>query len=66
MLSDLNAGDAYESGFQWGLGAQYGFTDTLTVFVDYVSLYNGTGFDYVAKLDDVDLNTWTIGLTYKF
>ena len=66
MLSDLNNGDAYESGFQWGLGAQYAVTDSVAVFVDYVSLYNDTGFDYVAKLEDVDSDTWTLGVSYKF
>ena len=66
MLSDLNNGDAYDSGFQWGLGAQYAFTDSIAVFVDYVSLYNDTGLDYVATSDDIDSDTWTIGLTYKF
>jgi len=66
MLSNLNNGDAYDSGFQWGLGAQYAFTDNIAVFVDYVSLYNDTGLDYAATLDDVDSDTWTIGLTYKF
>jgi len=65
-LDDLSGGDAYESGFQWGLGAQYAFTEELSVFVDYVSLYDDTGFDYTAQLDDVDSDTWTLGVSYKF
>ena len=66
MLDNLEQGDAYESGFQWGLGASYAFTDTVSVFADYISLYDDTGFDYRAKLNDVNSDTWTIGLSYKF
>ncbi len=66
QLDDLSGGDAYESGFQWGLGAQYAVTEELSVFVDYVSLYNDTGLDYTAQLDDVDSDTWTLGISYKF
>ena len=66
MLSELENGDAYESGFQWGLGASYAFTENVVLFADYVSLYDDTGFDYRAQFDDVDSDTWTIGATYKF
>ena len=66
MLDDLAGGDAYESAFQWGLGAGYAFTEQVSVFVDYVSLYDDTGFDYRARLDDVDSDTWTLGVSYKF
>ena len=58
--------DAVEDGFQWGLGASYAFTEEVSVFADYISLYDDTGFDYRAKLDDVDADTWTVGLTYNF
>jgi len=66
MLDSLEQGDAYESGFQWGLGAGYAFTEQISAFADYVSLYDDTGFDYRAQLDDVDSDTWTIGLSYRF
>ena len=66
MLDDLNGGDAYESGFQWGLGASYLLSERVTVFVDYVVLYDDTGFDYVARTDDIDSDTWTAGLSYRF
>jgi len=66
MLDDLVGGDAVENGFQWGLGASYAFTEKISVFADYVSLYDDTGFDYRAKLDNVDADTWTVGLSYKF
>ncbi len=63
---DLDSGDAYESGFQWGLGAGYAFTDEVSVFVDYTSLYSGTGFDYRATTRDIDADIWTLGVSYKF
>ena len=66
MLEDISNGDAYESGFQWGLGAQYAFMENITVFVDYVSLYDDTGFDYRAQLHNIDADTWTVGVSYRF
>ncbi len=66
MLDSLEQGDAYESGFQWGLGAGYAFTEEVSVFIDYVSLYDDTGFDYRAQNVDVDSDTWTVGVSYKF
>jgi len=66
MLNNVAGGDPYESGFQWGLGAQYAVTDTIILFADYVSLYDDTGFDYRAQDDDVDSDMWTLGVSYKF
>jgi len=66
LLDNLENGDAYESGFQWGLGASYAINDSFSLFADYVSLYNDEGFDYRAKNDDIDADTWTVGITYKF
>ena len=66
MLDDLMSGDAVENGFQWGLGARFSFTEEVSVFADYISLYDDTGFDYRAKLDDVDADTWTVGFSYNF
>jgi len=66
QLGNLESGDAYESGFQWGLGASYDATEVISVFVDYVKLYDDTGFDYRAQLEDVDADAWTLGVSYKF
>ncbi|BDY11838.1 porin family protein [Hydrogenimonas cancrithermarum] len=66
MLESLEGGDAYESGFQWGVGAAYSISENLSFFADYVRLYDDTGFDYRAKLDDVKSDTWAVGLSYKF
>ena len=66
MQDNLVAGDAYESGFQWGLGASYAFMDNVSVFADYVNLYDDTGFDYRATQHEIKSDTWTIGISYKF
>jgi opacity protein-like surface antigen len=66
MLDDILNGDAVDGGFQWGVGASYAFTENVSVFVDYVSLYNNTGFDWVVTKADIDVDTWTLGVSYKF
>ena len=62
----LDSGDAYASDFRWGLGVSYTFTKQMTIFVDYISLYHATGFDYRAKDRDIDSGTYSLGLSYKF
>ncbi len=58
-------------GFSWGLGAQYAFTDNLSLFADYVMLGDSdeltddaTGFTYPNV--DISIYTFNVGLTYKF
>jgi len=58
--------DRAEDGFQWGLGAAYSFTGNISVFVDYVKMYDDKGFDYRAQLADIDSDVWTLGVSYKF
>jgi len=66
QLQDILDGDAYETDFQWGLGAAYNFTEDISGFIDYVRLYDDTGFDYRATTADVASDVWTLGVTYKF
>ena len=65
-LDSLELGDAYEDGFQWGLGASYTFEENIVVFADYIKLYDDEGFDYRATLEAVDSDTWNVGMYYKF
>jgi len=58
--------DRAEDGFQWGLGASYTFMENISVFVDYVKLYDDKGFDYRAQKADIASDLWTLGVTYKF
>ena len=59
--------------FSWGLGAEYGITENVFIFADYVNLgypdsvdwtINGVPYSDVAV--DGDLYTFNVGLTYKF
>ena len=61
-----NGASSSENGFQWGLGANYAVTENIGVFADYTKLYDDTGFDYRATLDDVSADTWTVGFSYNF
>ncbi|MDQ7084055.1 MAG: porin family protein [Sulfurovum sp.] len=58
--------DRAESGFQWGGGISYMIGDSFEVFVDYIFLYSGTGFDFLALQDEQDASMLTLGLSYKF
>jgi len=71
-----------ESGFQWGAGASYSISDNLSLFVDYVSLYDDattstspfdipleTGGSVLGDLEqnlDQSIYSINVGLTYKF
>jgi opacity protein-like surface antigen len=56
-------------GFSWGLGAAYAFTENLSVFVDYVDMYNDD-FDevYPGVIENYDftISSWNFGVTYNF
>jgi len=54
-----------ENGFQWGLGAKYGVTQNVELFVDYINVYND---DIIIEDESIDLDVYTVsvGVTYKF
>lgn len=57
-------------GFQWGLGAQYMFTQNMGAFADYTNLYDGD-VDNVADIAgftvrDVQADSVNLGFVYKF
>jgi len=58
--------DRTEAGFQWGLGLGYNFNENISIFVDYVRMYDGEGFDGRATNRNVVADAWTLGVTYKF
>ena len=67
-LTNIPIGDVdrAESGFQWGGGISYMIGDSFEVFIDYVFLYDDTGFDHLATQADQEANQITLGLSYKF
>jgi len=58
--------DRTEAGFQWGLGASYLVFDNISIFIDYLRMYDDKGFDGRATNRDVLVDAWTLGVTYKF
>jgi hypothetical protein len=50
-----------ESGFQWGLGANYAVTEQIGVFADYTNVYDD---DFAGV--DVTVDAINVGMTYKF
>ncbi|MBN2250425.1 MAG: outer membrane beta-barrel protein, partial [Campylobacterales bacterium] len=60
-------GDYDDSGFQWGIGAGYNFTESLGAFVDYTVWYDDDSFDdSPAYMSDFKADAITVGITYKF
>ncbi|WP_415406498.1 outer membrane protein [Sulfurovum sp. CS9] len=57
--------DAFD-GFSWGIGADYSFTDSVSVFVDYVSLYDDTYVNNAGNNVDFTIDTWNFGVAYNF
>ena len=62
-----------ESGFQWGLGASYAFTNNISIFLDYVNMYNDDDSEFHTmgpETSDRDFEetiyTINFGVTYKF
>ncbi len=63
-----------ENGFQWGLGASYGITENVSLFLDYVQLCDGVDDSYTQESGDYDyvynwehsIYTVNLGLSYKF
>ena len=55
-------------GFSWGLGASYSFMENLSVFVDYVRLYDDSDYYAPNQFTDIDstIDTWNFGVAYKF
>jgi len=56
-------------GFSWGIGASYTFNDSVSIFVDYVSLYDDTydEYDYDALASsDFTIDTINVGVSYRF
>ncbi len=61
-----------DASLSWGLGAAYSFTECVSVFVDYVSIYDDTAIenstDPFGNSVDVEIasSSLNIGISYKF
>jgi len=59
--------------FSWGVGAEFGVTENIFIFADYVNLGYPDSFDLHTEGNDIpnvdmdgDLYTFNVGVTYKF
>ncbi len=67
-ISDIGGDFMDDGGFSYGIGASYSITERLSVFADYVRLYDDTysdGTDFYAGAK-VEVDSINIGVTYKF
>lgn len=64
-----------DSDFQWGIGAGYNITESLSIFVDYTVLFDDDEFDppsagemvmVMGETKDFKADAVTLGITYKF
>ena len=58
-----------DSDFSWGLGASFDITPNIELFADYTRLFDGTisYYDYYNDFDDdITVDTFNIGINYKF
>jgi len=53
-------------GLSWGLGGSYEVAENIEVFIDYVDMYNDEERYGVNNKDDIDINSWNFGVSYKF
>ena len=58
---DSDYGSVRETGFVWGLGADYAITDTVAIYTDYV-----VNPDFKVDGESIKNDTVAIGVTYKF
>jgi opacity protein-like surface antigen len=65
-LTAINGADRAQSGFQWGLGAQYQITEALSIFADYTNLYDDQEFDYLGADADHMADMLSVGVSYRF
>ncbi len=54
-------------GFSWGLGVAYTFNSNISIFADYVTLYDGTiDYDIYNASSEFQIDTINAGVSYRF
>lgn len=66
FLNDIKESKRHEEGLQYGLGIAYALTSSCSLFVDYIHLYSGNGFQGRAEKVDVEAHSFTMGAKYVF
>jgi len=56
-----------ETGFQWGLGTSYDYTEHVSLFADYVNIVNDVSVSsFITAPANVSSDAVTVGVNYKF
>ena len=66
---DLAGGGSFSedaSGFSWGIGAEYGFTDNVSMFIDYTDIINGENISRNGTSADLSVTNVNFGVNYYF
>lgn len=59
--------DVDETGFQWGLGANYELTHRISIFADYLNITNDeSATSFISTPANVSADALTLGVTYTF
>jgi len=70
LTYDLASGGSLTSdsvdGFSWGLGAEYAFTDNLSMFIDYTSIVNEEEAIVAGDALDITVDNVNFGVNYHF
>ena len=64
--SITNGADGDIDGFSWGLGADYAFSESWSVFVDYTELSDDDSTNLLGNNIEDELEVWSFGVTYSF
>ena len=67
-LTNIPKGDVNraESSLQLGGGVEYFLPNHSSLFVDYTSIYQGQGFDYLGTSDQHKADMFSVGVNYHF
>ena len=65
-ITNLAYSTRKELSFQYGVGFSYRFNKHWELFADYIRSYNSKGFDGRAKIDNIKINTITVGINRHF
>lgn len=67
-LTNIPKGDVdrAEAGGQFGAGVSYKVNKNISIFMDYISLYDGRGFDHLGTSYKHQSTMSTFGASYKF
>ena len=55
-----------EDGFQYGVGIDYEINKKVSIFSNFLYLYKEKGFNYLARQENIDVTSLSIGVNYHF